>query len=455
MLLALGTASGQAATPARIMPLGDSITDGYTVPGGYRIDLEDELVADGSSFDFVGSLSNGPAGLADKNHEGHSGFRIDQISSSITAWLTSSQPDVVLLMIGTNDVVQDYQLATAPDRLAALLDQIHATRPLAHLLVASIPPLPGATDDQQVRSYNAAIPGLVQTRAGQGRSIRYVEMHAALTTADLADGVHPSASGYSKIADVWHAALIPVLGNQSPSASLTAPAAGATFAFGDDVVFAATASDTDGTVARVEFLANGSEVGEDASAPYGFTWVDPPAGGHTLIARAVDDDGAPGSSTPVSITVQAPPGGSGLYRAVNLGGLAVTIDGVVWEAGTAANVRTTGIAFQNQALPVEPATDSARASMLRSAIWGSSVSGASLLSVPSGSYDVFVSIWEDNNPATVDVRVEGQLVRQGYRTGAQGHWERLGPFRVSLSDGSLDLTAGPDANLSGLEVYTP
>lgn len=131
-----------------------------------------------------------------------------------------------------------------------------------------------------MRSFNAAIPGLVQTRAGQGRSVTYVEMHGALTTADLADGIHPSASGYSKIAAVWHAALIPILRqNEPPSAALTSPAAGATFASGEDVVFAATASDTDGTVARVEFLANGSEVGEDASAPYGFTWVDPlPAG---------------------------------------------------------------------------------------------------------------------------------------------------------------------------------
>ena len=340
LLVVLGSAQAQAVT-VRIMPLGDSITDGYNVPGGYRIDLEDELVADGRIFDFVGSLSNGPAALADKNHEGHSGWRIDQIASSINGWLAASQPEVVLLMIGTNDVVQDYQLATAPNRLAALLDQIHTARPQAHLLVASIPPLPGATDDQQVRAYNSAIPGLVQTRAGQGRSIRYVEIHGALTTADLADGVHPSASGYSKIADVWHAALAPIFGgNQPPSASLTAPGSGTTFALGEDVVIAATASDPEGSVARVEFLANGSEVGEDTSVPYGFTWVDPPAGGHTLIARAVDSTGATASSASVWIRVEGPPGS--LYRAVNLGGPAVTIDGVVWEAGTAANVSTAG-----------------------------------------------------------------------------------------------------------------
>jgi lysophospholipase L1-like esterase len=434
------------------MPLGDSITDGHNVPGGYRIDLEDQLVADGISFDFVGSLSNGPAALADKNHEGHSGFRIDQISASIGGWLASAQPDAVLLMIGTNDMVQDHQLATAPDRLGALLDQIHTARPSARIFVASIPPFSNAADNQQASSYNAAIPGLVQARAGQGRPITYVEINAALTTADLADGVHPNAAGHAKMADVWHAALLPFLGNAPPTTSLTAPAQGASFAAGEDVGLAADAADGDGSVVRVEFLADGVEVGEDASAPYAFTWVDPPPGGHTLNSRAVDDDGASTTSAPVSITVQGAGGGS-LYRAVNLAGGALTIDGVLWEAGTAPNVQTTGVVYENQALPVEPATSSQRASMLRSVIWGSSLSGASLLSVPSGSYDVFVSIWEDNASATVDIRIEGQLVRQGYRTGAAGHWERLGPFRVTVSDGALNLTAGPDANLSGLEVY--
>ena len=40
------------------MPLGDSITDGANVPGGYRVDLEDDLLSGGIAFDFVGSLSN-------------------------------------------------------------------------------------------------------------------------------------------------------------------------------------------------------------------------------------------------------------------------------------------------------------------------------------------------------------------------------------------------------------
>jgi len=56
--------------------------------------------------DFVGSLSNGPASLGDKDHEGHRGFRIDRVPS-VDGWLDTQQPDITLLMIGTNDMFWD------------------------------------------------------------------------------------------------------------------------------------------------------------------------------------------------------------------------------------------------------------------------------------------------------------------------------------------------------------
>ena len=100
------------------MPLGDSITrgkgDGNLSVGGYRAFLEDQLAAGGYSFDFVGSLVEGPPSLADKDHEGHGGLRIDQIGAQVQAWLGAADPDVVLLMIGTNDITQNYDLANAP-----------------------------------------------------------------------------------------------------------------------------------------------------------------------------------------------------------------------------------------------------------------------------------------------------------------------------------------------------
>ena len=57
--------------PVRIMPLGDDLTDGFTVNGGYRVDLFTLLTSAPHVVDFVGSRFNGVPGLADKQHEGH------------------------------------------------------------------------------------------------------------------------------------------------------------------------------------------------------------------------------------------------------------------------------------------------------------------------------------------------------------------------------------------------
>ena len=92
--------------------------------------------------------------------------------------------------------------------------------------------------------------------------------------------------------------------NTAPTVSLTAPANGATFPWKPTIDVTATASDTDGTVARVEFLRNGVEVAEDLSAPYAWRWKNAPAGSHALAARAVDDDGATTTTPAVTITVQ-------------------------------------------------------------------------------------------------------------------------------------------------------
>jgi lysophospholipase L1-like esterase len=200
-----------ATTPLKIMPLGDSITDGYNIPGGYRIDLEDDLAARGISFDFVGSLSNGPTSLEDRNHEGHSGWRIDELRAYIDGWIAASQPDVVLLLIGSNDVAQNFQVATAPERLAGLIDRIHELRPATKIFVSSIPMSTNTAYHSAAQAYNAEIPGIVGARSAVGRPIWFVNGGGSLTLADMAEGSHPNASGYSKLADAWLAALVPTL----------------------------------------------------------------------------------------------------------------------------------------------------------------------------------------------------------------------------------------------------
>jgi lysophospholipase L1-like esterase len=213
---ALGNNPTPGITPAptpvsnlKIMPLGDSITDGTQTPGGYRIKLWSTIQNLGKTIDFVGSLQNGPAELSDKDHEGHSGWRIDQIDSNINGWMDTYKPHIVLLHIGTNDVLQNYSLSNAPDRLSALIDKICAKLPAGgKLYVAQIILLSNSGQNQSVITFNNQIPGIVQDKVNAGKPVYMVDMYSALTTADLQDGIHPTRTGYDKMADVWFDAIL-------------------------------------------------------------------------------------------------------------------------------------------------------------------------------------------------------------------------------------------------------
>ncbi|QFZ20924.1 RICIN domain-containing protein [Saccharothrix syringae] len=212
-LLPAGPATAESNGGVRVMPLGDSITEGTQVPGGYRIGLWQRFGAGNYRVDFVGSQFNGPASLGDHDHQGHPGWRIDQIDANVTTWLRNTNPRTVLLHIGTNDILQNYNVANAPARLSALVDRITATVPNADVFVATIIPLANSGQEAAARNFNATIPGMVQSKVNAGKRVRLVDMHAALTTADLIDGVHPTATGYDKMAATWYAALRAVPGS--------------------------------------------------------------------------------------------------------------------------------------------------------------------------------------------------------------------------------------------------
>jgi lysophospholipase L1-like esterase len=209
-----------AATPRKlkIMPLGDSITDGFNAyPGAYRPALWKKLVTtDGYELDYVGSLRNGDSSLPDKDHDGHSGWRIDEINGSIGGWLNTYDPDVILLHIGTNDIFQDASASVMTSRLDTLLNTIFSRKPDVTILVASLIPLRdnGTWNGQVWQQFNQSVPGTVNKYKNQGREVIFVDMatRSGLTqgSPDLPDGVHPSASGHAKMADVWYPAVKPL-----------------------------------------------------------------------------------------------------------------------------------------------------------------------------------------------------------------------------------------------------
>lgn len=104
-----------------------------------------------------------------------------------------------------------------------------------------------------------------------------------------------------------------------PVVSITSPANGANFASGASVIINTTASDANGSITKVEFLQNGTKVGEDVSSPYSFTITNIPSGNHTLATRAIDNSGnaatasvtiTAGNNPPPAVSVTAPANGA-------------------------------------------------------------------------------------------------------------------------------------------------
>jgi hypothetical protein len=100
------------------------------------------------------------------------------------------------------------------------------------------------------------------------------------------------------------ARMVSLTGNSPPVVALTQPANGASFAAPATVSLAASASDPDGSIAKVEFFNGATKLGEDTTAPYSLSWSGVGAGTYTLTARATDDVGFTTTSAAATITVK-------------------------------------------------------------------------------------------------------------------------------------------------------
>jgi lysophospholipase L1-like esterase len=214
-------------TPCRIMPLGDSITDGLgsaNPGGGYRVELFRQAVQDGHDITFVGTRPpNGPTTDIEgqpfpRNHEGISGNTIQQVAGRVDAALAANPPDIVLLHIGTNNLYTGLP-AGIQGLVGDLLDQLTAGAPDALVVVAQI--IPGESTfrgfggmgplfNDTVQTYNAALSALVDERVAEGKHLVLVDMFAPFASnpggadAVLNDVVHPNNAGYAIMAENWY-----------------------------------------------------------------------------------------------------------------------------------------------------------------------------------------------------------------------------------------------------------
>lgn len=217
------------ADPIRILPLGDSITAGLNragdEPGGYRTRLYERLsrelfhaVRGYRGVEYVGlirgpehgrSWNPDPRRLPAGDHEGHSGFRIDQIEAAAEVAVPSTSPAVVLLHAGTNDILQDDRVSSAPNRLRKLLNRIHRLQPETHILLARIIGNRNTNIEARIRTFNREVDRLAAQLRAAGRSVYSVDMFRIVNaeTGTLADPSHPNAKGYDAMADAWFEAI--------------------------------------------------------------------------------------------------------------------------------------------------------------------------------------------------------------------------------------------------------
>jgi lysophospholipase L1-like esterase len=278
----------------RIMPLGNSITQGVAGSSddtGYRRALYLSLTAAGHTINFVGSQTTGIPTDFDRNHEGHSGWRADQIRDNVSTWLTTNPADIILLHIGTNDISQGNTNVSTVSEVNEILNRIDARSTATVVFLARIinraDGYSAATTD-----YNARLQALADTRIASGDLIIVVDQEAALTyPADLADAVHPNDAGYLKMAHCWFTTLSEYL-HPVPTVTSIVPAAKAV----GDALFSLTVNGTN--------FMNGVSTVNLNSSPRATSFVN----STQLTATVLAVDLLTAGSRSITV-VNAPPGG--------------------------------------------------------------------------------------------------------------------------------------------------
>ncbi len=217
-----------AADKIKIMPLGDSITYGMADEGGYRKFLWQMLQEKGyTDIDFVGPEGKESATFTykgkqvsyDDNHAGYSGYTIvdrpggffgkqNGILETMQSgdYITKYAPDIILLQIGTNDINNGALNSTEKD-LHTLLDYLCEKRPAnGTIFMTTIPDLGnmgwGGDKTADIAAYNQIVKKVADEYSS--KNVIYADIHSVINaSSDLADGVHPNAGGYEKMAAYW------------------------------------------------------------------------------------------------------------------------------------------------------------------------------------------------------------------------------------------------------------
>ncbi|MFT4648493.1 MAG: lysophospholipase L1-like esterase [Glaciecola sp.] len=223
------------AIRTKVMCIGDSNTHGVQGYTSYRYPLWFKLARLGSLVEFVGTrftveaengttvpdlnLFNRYYTYFDRDHQGYSGFRTDQVLPLLPQAIATESPDVCLILLGTNDIGQrgSVGVTDALSNLKLTVDAVRSQAPATLFFIASIPPIgPGtwyANNAGYVDTFNSQLASQVPNWSLPNSQAQFVDVHGALNLATdmLPDGVHPNQMGQQKVAQVFYNALIPAI----------------------------------------------------------------------------------------------------------------------------------------------------------------------------------------------------------------------------------------------------
>ncbi|CAA9266761.1 MAG: hypothetical protein AVDCRST_MAG50-3188, partial [uncultured Acidimicrobiales bacterium] len=228
------------APPVLIMPLGDSITEGQGGRATYRYWLWKDLERAGQATDFVGSMTGVYEGSPaysdfDQHHEGHWGGRADEVLAQVGGWTSAAKPQIVLLHIGTNDVLHLQTVESTVQEISSIIDTIRGSNPTVHIALAKI--IPSNFHTAETQQLNAQLGSLAaQKNTASSRVLSVDQWTGFDSRTDTYDGIHPNEAGEKKMAAKWSAAVStlvqstppPPTDTTPPTVTSVSPAAGAT-----------------------------------------------------------------------------------------------------------------------------------------------------------------------------------------------------------------------------------
>ena len=128
-------------------------------------------------------------------------------------------------MLGTNDMLQGYQLGSILGRLEQLVARVFAALPHVRLVLAAPTPIMDTRHDPS-NIFGSGVPIIVEKYSALGYHIRCAYMTDQLVAEDFSDGIHPNVVGYQKMANVWFHALTNMVPKPIAEPSAAAGSAG-------------------------------------------------------------------------------------------------------------------------------------------------------------------------------------------------------------------------------------